>query len=278
MSDCLEIYFDKIKDNPPLSDQEELDLFSKLKKGDKKALERIVDANVRFVVSVAKNYENQGLPLNDLIEEGNVGLLKATERFDPTKKFRFISYAVWWIRQAILMALAEHSRVVRIPLHTVSDIQKSRNLHANLEQSRGQAVSHDEIMFALTENTGKSKSSYKDFHMITNPAVYLDSPTGEDDGRTLLDMMASPMTEDPFSLEASEKILRELGDRDRAIVSMYFGIPCDLLPEGLQGVSHNLKQIGDHFNLSRERIRQLLERSLEELKRRILTKGTAYGY
>jgi RNA polymerase primary sigma factor len=275
MSDCLNIYFSKIKDNRSLSNEEEMSLFLRLRNGDKKALKRIIEANLRFVVSVAKNYENQGLPLGDLIEEGNIGLLKATGRFDPTKNFRFISYAVWWIRQSILTALAEHSRVVKIPLHTVGDIQKFRSIQEELERKNGRPGSHDEVITALIDKTGKGEDSYKDFHMIVSPAIYLDGPLGDDGNASILDSLPSPF-EDPCP-DSSDKLLKELDNRSRIIVSMYFGLPCDLISDGIQNVPHNLKHIGNYLGLSRERIRQLLERALGELRRKILRGGRIYG-
>lgn len=260
--DSLETYFNKIHNNVSLSVKEEAELISKAKNGNKKAVDTIIKANLLFVVSVAKAYQNQGLPLEDLIGEGNFGLLKAIKKFEPNKNFKFISYAVWWIRQKILQALAEHSRIVRIPMHSMSIIYKSKKARMKLEQKYGRTVMIDEVIKCVAENEriGRSKNILMDIQYCSAPPLYLNDPANDDGSIEFLDML--PAEDEKDLVELPRNFLNCLEERELIIIKMYYGF--------IRDHYYTLQEIADHLRLSRERIRQLLNRAKNQLRKNII--------
>lgn len=240
--------------------EEEVELARKIKSGDQAALEKLTKSNLRFVVSVAKQYQNQGLNLPDLINEGNLGLIKAAQRFDETRGFKFISYAVWWIRQSILQSLAEQSRMVRIPINRVSTISKIRQA-ADKFQSEKQRTPNDE---EIAKTTGVKVKEVSEAFRISRPTYSLDAPFREGETNSLIDTIEDDKqnTPDAFLLDESLKeqinsVLDTLTDRERDVIKMYFGIDREY--------ALTLNEIGDKLNLTRERIRQIKEKAIKRL-------------
>jgi RNA polymerase primary sigma factor len=231
------------------------------------ALDQLVKANLRFVVSVARNYQNQGIPLSELISEGNIGLIKAAKRFDEKKNFKFISYAVWWIRQCILRALADRSRITRIPLHRIGVIHKVRSTSIKLEQRYRRLPSSEEI----ANEMGVPNEEVETIQSIGNRSVSLDSPVKDDDGSNLIDLLRDENQETPDNelIEVSRqegvtKVLNSLESRERDVLKLYFGVGADS--------THTLDEIGTQLKLSRERVRQIKERAIHRLKNSYLRK------
>lgn len=259
----IEKYLEEIGGYSPLSPDEEILLARRIKRGDDIALDKLVKANLRFVISVAKEYQGQGLPLQDLISEGNLGLIKAAQRFDETRGFKFISYAVWWIRQSILQALAEQSRVVRLPLNRVGAINKVGRALEQLEKSYGREPSMTEIADKMEMSTFEVADVLK----TSARHLSLDEPFKEEDGNSLLDVIESDRYEPPDntlmkeSLRVEiEKILSTLKPREAEIIRLYFGLDGDR--------PLTLEEIGEHFKLTRERVRQIKEKALRRLRHR----------
>lgn len=258
---CLALYLKEIGKLQPLSSEKEYQLASRIRHGDADALEELVKANLRFVVSVARNYSNQGLSLSDLVNEGNVGLVRAAKRFDEKKNFRFISYAVWWVRQAILQALAEQSRIMRVPLNRAGAIHKISKKQIELEQRFNRQPDISEIASELQI----SESSVRETISIANNHVSLDAPLKDADGSTLLDTMqcSNPSHPDESLLVLSlqnevERVLGNLCEREKDILKLYFGIGCD--------IPFTLDEIGARFNITRERVRQIKTKAIDRLK------------
>lgn len=257
----LERYLQEIGEVPLLTPDEEIELAKRIKKGDHEALEKLTKANLRFVVSVAKQYQNQGLSLGDLINEGNLGLIKAANRFDETRGFKFISYAVWWIRQSILQALAEQSRVVRLPLNRVGALNKIGKALSALEQEFEREPSHDEIADELDMTPHEVSDTLK----ISGKHLSLDAPFNHDEESRLLDVLASQELPSPdnhliresLKIEV-ERALASLTPREAEVVKLYFGL----------GREHplTLEEIGERFNLTRERVRQIKEKAIRRLR------------
>ncbi len=257
----LERYLKEISEVQLLTPAEEIDLAKKVQSGDMLALDKITKANLRFVVSVAKQYQNQGLLLGDLINEGNLGLIKAAYRFDVTRGFKFISYAVWWIRQSILQALAEQSRVVRLPLNRVGALHKIGKAFCNLEQEYEREPSEGEIAEALQMSAMEVVNTLK----MSGKQISLDAPLNEDAESRLLDVLESEELPPPdrILLEESlkieiEMILKGLTNREADVIRLYFGL----------GQEHplTLEEIGEQFHLTRERVRQIKEKAIKRLR------------
>jgi RNA polymerase primary sigma factor len=259
----IEKYLEEIGGYSPLAPEEEVDLARLIRKGNAKALDKLVKANLRFVISVAKEYQGQGLPLQDLISEGNLGLIKAAQRFDETRGFKFISYAVWWIRQSILQALAEQSRVVRLPLNRVGAINKVGRALEDLEKQYGREPSMEEIADKM------EMTAYEVADVLKTSARHLslDEPFKEDEGNSLLDILESDRYAPPDdtlmqeSLQVEiDKVLSTLKPREAEIIRLYFGLDGDR--------PLTLEEIGEHFRLTRERVRQIKEKALRRLRHR----------
>ncbi len=257
----LEKYLDEISQIPLLTSEQEVQLTRRIRQGDQEALKELVQANLRFVVKVAKEYQNQGLPLMDLIHEGNLGLIKAANRFDETRGFRFISYAVWWIRQSILQALAEQARVVRLPLNRVGLINKVNNIVRELAQEYDREPTPEEIS-KLLQIPGK------DVEEVLNSGSFhlsLDQPFQKSDEGNMKDILSNPNSKAPDSDLIKEslkdeirRVLKTLSPREELIIKMYFGIDQDR--------PFTLEEIGDRLKLTRERVRQIKERALARLR------------
>jgi RNA polymerase primary sigma factor len=259
----IEKYLEEIGGYSPLAPEEEVDLARLIRKGNARALDKLVKANLRFVISVAKEYQGQGLPLQDLISEGNLGLIKAAQRFDETRGFKFISYAVWWIRQSILQALAEQSRVVRLPLNRVGAINKVGRALEELEKKYGREPSMEEIADKM------EMTAYEVADVLKTSARHLslDEPFKEDEGNSLLDILESDRYAPPDdtlmqeSLQVEiDKVLSTLKPREAEIIRLYFGLDGDR--------PLTLEEIGEHFKLTRERVRQIKEKALRRLRHR----------
>jgi RNA polymerase primary sigma factor len=257
----LEMYLQEIGKTPLLTPAEEIELSRRIKQGDQHALEELTKANLLFVVSVAKMYQNKGLSLEDLINEGNLGLLTAAKRFDETRGFKFISYAVWWIRQAILQALAEQPRVVRLPLNRVNGLAKIVKAHSALEQEYEREPSSEEIAKQLD----MTKSEVEDTLNISKRHLSVDTPFKSNEDNCLLDILPNEHQDQPDSdlLGESLKIeienaLATLEKREAEIVRMYFGLGYE--------TPLTLEDIGERFNLTRERIRQIKEKAIQRLR------------
>lgn len=259
-SAALEKYLQEIGHEELLTVEEEVELAQRIRRGDHEALERLTKANLRFVVSVAKQYQNQGLSLADLINEGNLGLIKAAEKFDETRGFKFISYAVWWIRQSILQAIAEQSRIVRLPLNQVGSVNKiNRELH-RFEQENERRPSVNEIADRVDIPEDKIKEVLK----VPNRHTSIDAPFSESDESSLLDILPnddSPMADNELVAESLRneitRTLQVLNDRERHIIEAFFGIN---QPE------MTLEEIGEKFGLTRERVRQIKEKAIRPLR------------
>ena len=259
-SASLDKYLQEIGHEELLSVDEEVELAQKIKKGDRRALERLTRANLRFVVSVAKQYQNQGLSLPDLINEGNVGLIKAAEKFDETRGFKFISYAVWWIRQSILQAIAEQSRIVRLPLNQVGSVNKINRELNKFEQEHERRPSVDEIADRIDLPEDKIEEAMK----VNNRHVSMDAPFVDGEDNSLLDVLADndmPMADKALVQESLRKeidrAIELLNDREQKVVRAFFGIGS---PE------MTLEEIGDKYNLTRERVRQIKEKAIRRLR------------
>ena len=257
----LDKYLQEIGKVDLITAEEEVELAQRIKAGDQIALEKLTKANLRFVVSVAKQYQNQGLTLPDLINEGNLGLIKAAQRFDETRGFKFISYAVWWIRQSILQALAEQSRIVRLPLNKIGSINKINKTYAFLEQAHERAPSAEEIAKELDMTINDVKESLKN----SGRHVSMDAPLVEGEDSNLYDVLNSGESPNPDrtllheSLRTEiERALETLTPREADVVRLYFGL----------GNQHamTLEEIGETFDLTRERVRQIKEKAIRRLK------------
>ncbi|MDA7803354.1 RNA polymerase sigma factor RpoD/SigA [Crocinitomix sp.] len=261
-SQSLDKYLQDIGKEELITAETEVELAKKIKQGDQWALEKLTKANLRFVVSVAKQYQNQGLTLPDLINEGNLGLIKAAQKFDETRGFKFISYAVWWIRQSILQALAEQARIVRLPLNQVGSLNKINKAFSKLEQEYERPPSAEELAEVLEVPEEKIKESMK----VAGRHVSMDAPlSSSEDGGTLMDVMAngdSPKADKLLMAESLQKeierSLSTLTDKEREIIRLFFGI----------GMNHGLtlEEIGSKFNLTRERVRQIKEKAIRRLR------------
>ena len=261
-SQSLEKYLQEIGKVELISPEEEVKLATLIKQGDQRALDRLTKANLRFVVSVAKQYQNQGLSLPDLINEGNLGLIKAAQRFDETRGFKFISYAVWWIRQSILQALAEQARIVRLPLNKVGLTNRIQKAFSQLEQQYEREPSAEELAEVLDMDIDEVSSTLG----INARHVSMDSPLSEGEENTLIDVLENPNAEKTDNeLDHNESLkteidrsLKTLTDRQKEVICFFFGI----------GVDHpmSLEDIGERFNLTRERVRQIKDKAITKLK------------
>jgi RNA polymerase primary sigma factor len=261
-SQSLEKYLQEIGKVELITPEEEVQLAIRIKQGDQKALDRLTKANLRFVVSVSKQYQNQGLSLPDLINEGNLGLIKAAQRFDETRGFKFISYAVWWIRQSILQALAEQSRIVRLPLNKVGLTNRINKAYQQLEQEFEREPSPEELAEMLEIETDEVAATLG----IAARHVSMDSPLSEGEENTLVDVLENPNAEsadeaidhkESLKMEI-ERSLNALTERQQDVIRFFFGI----------GVDHpmSLEDIGDRFNLTRERVRQIKDKAITKLR------------
>jgi len=261
-SQSLEKYLQEIGKVELISPEEEVKLAARIKQGDQRALDRLTKANLRFVVSVAKQYQNQGLSLPDLINEGNVGLIKAAQRFDETRGFKFISYAVWWIRQSILQALAEQSRIVRLPLNKVGLTKRIQKAYSQLEQQYEREPSAEELAEVLEMDLDEVAFTLG----INARHVSMDSPLAEGEENTLIDVLENPNAEKTDgelihkeSLKTEiDRSLKMLTERQKEVICFFFGI----------GVDHpmSLENIGEKFSLTRERVRQIKDKAITKLK------------
>ena len=259
-SASLDKYLQEIGHEELISVEEEVELAQRIRKGDRQALEKLTKANLRFVVSVAKQYQNQGLSLPDLINEGNLGLIKAAEKFDETRGFKFISYAVWWIRQSILQAIAEQSRIVRLPLNQVGSVNKINREVNRFEQEHERRPSIDEIASKVDLPEDKIEDALK----VNTRHISVDAPFTEGDETSLLDILPnqdSPMADKALVAESLRneinRALQTLNERERNIIEAFFGIN---QPE------MTLEEIGDKFGLTRERVRQIKEKAIRRLR------------
>ena len=261
-SSSLDQYFQEISRLDLIDQEEEILLAQKIRQGDKKALNSLVEANLRFVISVAKQFQNQGLSLDDLINEGNVGLIKAAKRFDETKGFKFVSYAVWWIRQSILEAITSQSRIVRLPMNKVTEVGKIRKAYAELEQQNANTPS-------LVELSKKLKMDIEDVAQALGAIRYeisIDAPISDGEDTLLVDVIKNENVASPdFDLMKEslkfhlEKVLSSLTKRESDVIKLYFGIDNE--------ISLTLEEIGDRYNLTKERVRQIKEKAIRNLRR-----------
>ena len=259
-SASLDKYLQEIGKEELISVEEEVELAQRIKKGDQEALEKLTKANLRFVVSVAKQYQNQGLSLPDLINEGNLGLIKAAEKFDETRGFKFISYAVWWIRQSILQALAEQSRIVRLPLNQVGSLNKINKAFARFEQEHERTPSAEE----LAQELELPKEKVTDTLRVAGRHISVDAPFADGEDNSLLDVLVntdSPNADRGLINESLatevERALETLAERERDIIRYFFGIGCSEM---------TLEEIGEKFDLTRERVRQIKEKAIRKLR------------
>lgn len=259
-SASLDKYLQEIGKEELITVEEEVELAQRIKKGDHAALEKLTRANLRFVVSVAKQYQNQGLSLPDLINEGNLGLIKAAEKFDETRGFKFISYAVWWIRQSILQALAEQSRIVRLPLNQVGSLNKINKAFSKFEQEHERKPSPEELAESLDLPADKVADTLK----VSGRHISVDAPFVDGEDNSLLDVL--PNTDSPNADKAliNESLAREidralatLTERESDIIRLFFGIGCQDM---------TLEEIGERFGLTRERVRQIKEKAIRRLR------------
>jgi len=259
-SASLDKYLQEIGREELISVEEEVELAQRIKKGDQTALEKLTRANLRFVVSVAKQYQNQGLSLPDLINEGNLGLIKAAEKFDETRGFKFISYAVWWIRQSILQALAEQSRIVRLPLNQVGSLNKINKAYSKFEQENERKPSPEE----LAEQLDLPADKVADTLRVSGRHISVDAPFVEGEDNSLLDVLVnsdSPNADRALINESLakeiERALATLTERESDIIRLFFGIGCQEM---------TLEEIGERFGLTRERVRQIKEKAIRRLR------------
>ena len=259
-SASLDKYLQEIGKEDLITVEEEVELAQRIRKGDQKALEKLTRANLRFVVSVAKQYQNQGLSLPDLINEGNLGLIKAAEKFDETRGFKFISYAVWWIRQSILQALAEQSRIVRLPLNQVGSLNKINKAFSRFEQENERRLSPEELADSLDLPAEKVADTLR----VSGRHISVDAPFVEGEDNSLLDVLVnddSPIADrtlinESLSTEV-ERALSTLTERERDIIKLFFGINTQEM---------TLEEIGEKFGLTRERVRQIKEKAIRRLR------------
>lgn len=259
-SASLDKYLQEIGKEELITVEEEVELAQRIKKGDQAALEKLTRANLRFVVSVAKQYQNQGLSLPDLINEGNLGLIKAAEKFDETRGFKFISYAVWWIRQSILQALAEQSRIVRLPLNQVGSLNKINKAFSKFEQEHERKPSPEELADSLELPAEKVADTLR----VSGRHISVDAPFVEGEDNSLLDVLInndSPNADRALMMESLaqeiERALATLTERESDIIRMFFGIGCQEM---------TLEEIGERFGLTRERVRQIKEKAIRRLR------------
>jgi RNA polymerase primary sigma factor len=259
-SASLDKYLQEIGKESLITVEEEVELAQRIRKGDRIALEKLTKANLRFVVSVAKQYQNQGLSLPDLINEGNLGLIKAAEKFDETRGFKFISYAVWWIRQSILQALAEQSRIVRLPLNQVGSLNKINKAHSKFEQEFERTPSPEELAIILE----LPKEKVVDTLRVSGRHISVDAPFVEGEDNSLLDVLEnkdSPIADVTLINESLsreiDRSLATLTERERDIIKLFFGITCQEM---------TLEEIGEKFGLTRERVRQIKEKAIRRLR------------
>lgn len=256
----LDLYLKSISHEPLIGVEEEVALAERIHKGDEKALERLVRANLRFVVSIAKQYNNTGMELMDLINEGNMGLIEAARRFDETRGFKFISYAVWWIRQQILLAISEQGNIIRKPLNHATNLSRINRINAKFEQEHGRRASTSELADMLNIGEDKITSAL----VGSGRTMSMDAPFNDDEDNTLLDVISE---DDDVSVEKNlmseslstdlNNVLGSLSSRDKSVICMFYGI-------GER--QYTLDEIGDHLNLSRERVRQIKDRSIRSLR------------
>ena len=258
-SASLDKYLQEIGKEDLITVEEEVELAQRIRKGDQRALEKLTRANLRFVVSVAKQYQNQGLSLPDLINEGNLGLIKAAEKFDETRGFKFISYAVWWIRQSILQALAEQSRIVRLPLNQVGSLNKINKAFSRFEQEHERRPSPE-----LAETLDLPAEKVADTLRVSGRHISVDAPFVEGEDNSLLDVLVnddSPVADKTLINESLstevERALATLTERERDIIRLFFGINCQEM---------TLEEIGEKFGLTRERVRQIKEKAIRRLR------------
>ncbi|MCX7953677.1 MAG: RNA polymerase sigma factor RpoD/SigA [Bacteroidales bacterium] len=256
----IDFYFQDVSKTKTLTIEEEIELARRIRQGDEEALKELVLANLRFVISVAKQYQNQGLSLADLINEGNIGLIKAAKRFDETRGFKFISYAVWWIRQSIMHAIADYSNIVKIPSNKINEIRKVYNAKIYLEQK----LEREPSLAEIAEFMGVSEEDVLIYLMMNNRHVYLSNRVKDDEDYTVEDTIQSEenLEENIFyrpSLKYEvNRILNTLSPRERDVIKLYFGIDTDH--------PHSLDEIGSKLNITRERIRQIKEKALKRLR------------
>lgn len=262
-SQSLDKYLQDIGKVDLITPNEEIELAKKIKKGDKDALDKLTKANLRFVVSVAKQFQNQGLSLNDLINEGNLGLIKAAQRFDETRGFKFISYAVWWIRQSIMQAIAEQSRMVRLPLNRVGALNKVRKAYGELEQEFDRKPSPEELAQELDMDADEIAYTLQ----IAGRHVSMDAPfsNSDDNKNSLLDVISNDQQPSPDNSLMTESLKSEINhalstltEREAQVLQLYFGLNKEN--------SATLEEIGDRLNLTRERVRQIKEKALQRLR------------
>ena len=259
-SASLDKYLQEIGKEDLITVEEEVELAQRIRKGDQEALERLTKANLRFVVSVAKQYQNQGLSLPDLINEGNLGLIKAAEKFDETRGFKFISYAVWWIRQSILQALAEQSRIVRLPLNQVGSLNKINKAFARFEQEHERVPSPEE----LAQELELPREKVTDTLRVAGRHISVDAPFADGEDNSLLDVLLNPdspnadrgLINESLATEV-DRALETLTERERDIIRYFFGIGCSEM---------TLEEIGEKFDLTRERVRQIKEKAIRRLR------------
>lgn len=259
-SASLDKYLQEIGRKELITVEEEVELAQRIRQGDEAALEKLITSNLRFVVSVAKQYQNQGLSLADLIDEGNIGLIKAAQKFDETRGFKFISYAVWWIRQAILQAIAEQSRTVRVPLNQVGAINSVNKAQARFVQEHERQASAEELAEELDLSIDKISETMK----INGRTMSVDAPFAEGEDNSLLDVLPnndapmadSTLTQESLATEVN-RALDQLNARERDILKMFFGIGCQEM---------TLEEIGAKFDLTRERVRQIKEKGIRHLR------------
>lgn len=260
-SQSLDKYLQEIGKVELLTPDEEVELAKRIKKGDQAAFEKLTKANLRFVVSVAKQYQNQGLPLSDLINEGNLGLIKSAQRFDETRGFKFISYAVWWIRQSILQALAEQSRIVRLPLNRVGSLNKISKTFSQLEQQYEREPTAEELAEIMDVTPNEVRNTIK----ISGRHVSINAPFVQGESDTLLDVLEDESEEKPDSELVNESLRKEvqralatLTEREADVIALYYGL------NGKPAMT--LEEIGERFNLTRERVRQIKEKAIRALR------------
>ncbi|MFH1212967.1 MAG: RNA polymerase sigma factor RpoD/SigA [Candidatus Neomarinimicrobiota bacterium] len=259
--EVLRRYFEEISAEKLLSPNEEIELAHKVKAGDSEALDRLLKANLRFVVSIAKKYQGYGLSLADLINEGNIGLIKAARRYDETRGFKFISYAVWWVRQTILQSISEYSRMIRLPLNVVGSLNKIYKVTADFERDNEREPTSEEVEIILKDE----KIDLDSARQLTENPVSIDAPIGNDQSNTLQDILPGQEDNDPVHVLSEESFhievqqaLNTLEKREAYVLRLYFGIGREL--------PLNLEEIGERLHLTRERVRQIKEKALRKLR------------
>jgi RNA polymerase primary sigma factor len=257
----LTLYYKEIGKTKPLTPEQEAELARRIRENDRDALNQLIKANLKFVVSVCRNYQNQGLPLSDLINEGNLGLIRAAKRFDETRQFKFISYAVWWVRQSILQALSEQARLIKLPTSRIGKLSRIHKAAARLEQKLARPATAEDISKALEMELGSVETSVGMGHA----PISLDAPMPHDEDTGLLDKLSSDQENGPERfmertqlVEDVSHALQSLRPKEEAVLKMYFGIE----PE----VPHSLEDIGNRMNITRERVRQIKEKALSKMK------------